>query len=88
MLGASAGNIVALLSKDFLTLVLIAFVVAAPVAYLAMNRWLDDFAYRMDISWPIFAIAGLSALLIALVTISSQAIRAALTDPVESLRYE
>jgi putative ABC transport system permease protein len=79
---------VALLSKDFLKLVAVAFVIAAPIAYLVMSRWLEDFAYRIEISWWIFLTAGLAALLIALLTVSYQAIRAALTDPVKSLRYE
>ena len=88
VLGASVGGIVLLLSKDFLKLVAVAFVVAAPVAYLAMDRWLNDFAYRIEISWPIFLMAGLATLGIAMITVSYQAIRAALGDPVEALRYE
>jgi len=88
VLGASVGGIVLLLSKDFLKLVALAFVVAAPVAYLAMDRWLNDFAYRIEISWPIFLMAGLATLGIAMITVSYQAIRAALGDPVEALRYE
>ena len=86
--GASVAGLVALLSKDFLRLVLIAFVVAVPVAYLAMNRWLEDFAYRTDLGIGIFALAGGLALGIALLTVSYQAIRAALADPVKALRYE
>ncbi|HMB89889.1 MAG TPA: ABC transporter permease [Rhodothermales bacterium] len=88
VLGATVTNLVALLSKDFLKLVVVAFVIAAPVAYLAMQRWLADFAYRIEISPTIFLMAGLTALLIALLTVSYQAIRAALADPVQSLRYE
>jgi len=87
-LGASIPSIVALLSKDFLKLVLIAFVLAAPLAYFAMTHWLHAFAYRIEISWPIFLCAGLVALLVALLTVSYQAIRTALTDPVKALRYE
>jgi len=68
--------------------VLVAFVIACPIAYFAMNRWLQDFAYRIDISWWVFVLAGGLALVIALVTVSTQAIRAALANPVESLRYE
>ena len=68
--------------------VLIAFVVAAPLAYLAMHRWLNDFAYRIDIGVGTFFLAGLLALVIALATVSYQAVKAALADPVESLRYE
>ncbi|MCH8962268.1 MAG: ABC transporter permease, partial [Bacteroidetes bacterium] len=88
VLGASVGGIVVLLSKDFVRLVALAFVVAAPVAYLAMTRWLDDFAYRVDISWRLFLIAGSLALAIALLTVSFQAIRAALANPVEALPHE
>ena len=88
VLGASVGGIVVLLSKDFVKLVGWAFVVATPVAYLAMSRWLDNFPYHVEISWPIFLMAGLVALLIAVLTVSSQSVRAALTDPVTALRYE
>ena len=88
MLGASVTSIVALLSKDFLWLVAVAFVVAAPVAYLAMRRWLESFAYRVEIGPGVFLLAGGLALLVALVTVSYQAVKAALADPVESLRYE
>jgi len=88
VLGASAPSIVTLLSKDFLKLVLIAFVLAAPLAYLAMSRWLEDFAYRIELGPGIFLLAGGLALLIALATVSYQAVKAALADPVKSLRYE
>ena len=88
VLGASLADIVVLLSKGFALLVLVAFVVAVPLGYLIVNRWLDNFAYRIELSWPIFLGAGLAALLVALVTVGYQAIRAALADPVESLRYE
>jgi len=88
VLGASASSIVTLLSKDFLKLVLIAFVLAAPLAYLAMSRWLEDFAYRIELGPGIFLIAGGLALLLALATVSYQAVKAALADPVTSLRYE
>ena len=88
VLGASVGQVVTLLSKDFLRLVLIAFVIAVPTAWFAMNRWLQDYAYRIDLSWWIFALAGLLALAIALLTVSFQAIRAALANPVKSLRTE
>ncbi len=87
-LGASAGSIVLLLSRDFTQVVLIAFVVACPLAYFAMDRWLDTFAYRVEISWPLFLMAGSLALAIALLTVSYQAVRAALADPVKALRYE
>ncbi len=88
VLGASVSGIVVLLSKEFTGLVGMAFVVAAPVAYVAMDRWLNDFAYRIEMSWPIFLLAGLAALGIAMVTVSYQSIRAALANPVEALRYE
>jgi putative ABC transport system permease protein len=77
-----------LLSKDFIKLVLVANLIAWPVAWYAMNRWLQDFAYRINISWWVFALAGGLALLIALLTVSAQAIKAALANPVEALRYE
>jgi len=76
------------LSKDFVKLVLIASVVAFPVAWWTMNKWLEDFAYRINIGWWVFIIAGLSAIVIALVTVSFQAVRAALANPVKSLRTE
>ena len=88
VLGASVGSVVLLLSKDFVKLVAVAFVVAVPVAYFGAAWWLNDFAYRIDLSWAIFFIAGLAALGIAMITVSYQAIRAALANPVESLRYE
>ena len=86
--GATVSGIVLLLSKDFARLVLVAIVLAAPLAFLAMNRWLETFAYRIDISWPIFLAVGLAALAVALLTVGYQSIRAALTDPVKALRYE
>jgi putative ABC transport system permease protein len=88
VLGASVAGIVGLLSKDFVRLVLVAIAVATPLAYFAMNRWLQDFAYRINISWWVFALAGGMALVIALLTVSTQAIKAALANPVDSLRYE
>jgi putative ABC transport system permease protein len=88
VLGATVVNVVALLSKDFVKLVLLANLIAWPVAWWAMNKWLENFAYRVEIGWWIFALAGGLALVIALLTVSTQAIRAALTNPVESLRYE
>ncbi|HYJ64250.1 MAG TPA: ABC transporter permease [Parafilimonas sp.] len=88
VLGASVQGIVQMLSKDFLKLVAIAFVFAAPLAWWAMNTWLHDFAYRINIEWWFFAFAGLGALAIALITVSFQAIRAATTNPVKSLRTE
>jgi putative ABC transport system permease protein len=88
VLGASVSGIVALLSKDFVKLVLIAFVIATPLSWFFMNKWLEDFAYRIDIGWWVFVIAGVIALLIALLTVSFQAIRAAIANPVKSLRTE
>ena len=88
VLGASVGSVVGLLSKDFLKLVLIALVLAVPAAWWAMNKWLSDFAYRVDFGWPVFALAGLVAMGVAFLTVSSQALRAAVTDPVKSLRSE
>jgi len=88
VLGASVTNIVNLLSKDFLVLVAISFVIAMPVAYYFMNKWLTGFAYRINIEWWIFLLAGMLALLIALMTVSFQAIKAAVANPVKSLRTE
>src|SRR6185312_10698515 len=88
VLGANAGDIVSMLSKDFLKLVLIASFIAIPLAWLAMNRWLQEFAYRINISWWILVVAALLAVLIALATIFYQAIKAAIANPVESLRSE
>ncbi|TDH25244.1 ABC transporter permease [Segetibacter sp. 3557_3] len=88
ILGASVGQVSTLLSKDFLKLVIIAFVIASPIAWWAMNKWLQDFVYRVNISWWIFLSAGVVAILIALLTVSFQAIKAALANPVKSLRTE
>ncbi len=88
VLGASVPGVIALLSKDFTKLVLLGFVIAAPVAYMAMRRWLDDFAYRIELGAGVFLLAGAVALLIAWLTVSYQSIKAALANPVESLRYE
>ena len=88
VLGASVSNIVLLLSKDFIKLVLIAFLIASPVAWYVMHNWLSDFAYRINISAWIFIGAGLLAVIIALATISFQSIKAAIANPVKSLRTE
>lgn len=88
VLGADVSTIVTLLSKDFLKLVLIAAVIAFPVAWYAMHNWLEDFAYRINIPWWIFILAGILAAIVALFTISFQAIKAALANPVKSLRTE
>jgi putative ABC transport system permease protein len=88
VLGASVTSITNLLAKEFLLLVLIAFIIAAPLAWYFMHKWLQDFVYRINISWWVFAVAGAAALLIALLTMSFQAIKAALANPVKSLRTE
>lgn len=88
VLGASVAGISAMLSRDFIKLVLLALLLGSPIAWWAMNNWLDDFAYRIEVQWWIFALAGVLALLIAIVTVSSQAIKAAVVNPVDSLRNE
>ncbi len=88
VLGATVSSIVTMLSKDFAKLVLIASLIAFPVAWLVMNKWLQSFAYRTTISWWIFVIAGVAAIMIALITVSFQAIKAAVANPVKSLRTE
>ena len=86
VLGATVTNIVSMLSVDFVRLVVMAIVIAAPLAYYFMHQWLQDFAYRVTISWWIYVVAGGAAILIALLTVSFQALRAAMANPVESLR--
>jgi putative ABC transport system permease protein len=88
VLGASVGSIVFLFSRGIFQLVFIALIIAFPVSWWAMNNWLTDFAYRIDIEWWVFVVAGLIAIFIAFITISSQAIKAALTNPVKNLRTE
>lgn len=88
VLGASVSQIVSLLSKDFILLVILGFIIAAPLAWWAMNKWLGDFAYRTSISWWIFAATGLAMVIIALLTLSIQTIRSAIANPVKSLRTE
>jgi putative ABC transport system permease protein len=88
VLGASVSSITTMLSKDFVKLVLIAFVIASPIAWWAMTKWLQDFAYRIPIGWWMFAVAGIIVVLIALATISFQSIKAALMNPTKSLRSE
>ncbi len=88
VLGASTSNILTLLSKDFMQLILLALVIASPIAYYFMEQWLQDFAYRIDMQWWTFLVAGLCAIGIALFTVSFQSIRAAVANPVESLRSE
>jgi putative ABC transport system permease protein len=88
VLGSSVSGIVNLLSLEFLKLVLLAFVIASPIAWFIMNKWLQDFAYRVNISWWVFAIAVLLTILITILTISFQAIKAAIANPIKSLRTE
>jgi putative ABC transport system permease protein len=88
VLGASVPQIVAMLSGSFMKLVVIAMLIAFPVARYFMNKWLDNFAYKVHFAWIIFLIAGSVALLIALLTVSYQAIKAAVVNPVKSLRTE
>jgi ABC-type antimicrobial peptide transport system permease subunit len=88
VLGASVSNIVSLLTKDFVLLVAVAIVVASPLAYYGVHKWLQDFAYRINIGWIPFAIATAAALLIAILTVSFQAIKAAIANPVKNLRAE
>lgn len=88
VLGASVSNIVTMLSTDFIKLVLISFVIAIPIAWLGMSKWLQEFAYKINIGWWIFLVAGSVAMLIALITVSFQAIKAAIANPVKSLRTE
>jgi putative ABC transport system permease protein len=88
VLGASVASITGLLAKDFLKLVLIAIVIASPIAYYFMNQWLSDFAYRIDIQWWMFALAGGLAVVIAFLTVGFQSVKAALANPVKSLRSE
>ncbi|GAA4452456.1 ABC transporter permease [Nibrella saemangeumensis] len=88
VLGASVPSLVSMLSADFLKLVLIALLIATPIAWYTMNRWLQDFAYKISIEWWMFALAGLLAITIALITVSFQSVKAALANPVKSLRAE
>ncbi|MFZ1798860.1 MAG: FtsX-like permease family protein, partial [Chitinophagaceae bacterium] len=88
VLGASVQNVLLLVSKDFLWLITIAFIIAVPVSYWAMHVWLQDFAYRIKISWLVFFLGGFLAIIIAVITISFQAIKAAIANPVMSLRSE
>jgi ABC-type antimicrobial peptide transport system permease subunit len=88
VLGASLNNIIVIFSKDFIQLIIIAFLIAAPVAWYLMDQWLQDFAYKVGVSWWIFLIAGASSLMVGLLTVSYQAIRSANANPVKSLRTE
>ena len=88
ILGASAASIITLLSKDFLKLVVIAMLFATPIAYFTMDIWLQDFAYRIEVQWWIFVLAGIGAIGIAFLTVSFQSVKAALANPVKSLKME
>ncbi|MFP2995201.1 ABC transporter permease [Spongiivirga sp. MCCC 1A20706] len=88
VLGASVQSVVKLITKDFVKLVVIAFVIASPIAYFLMNQWLEEFAYKIDISWWVFALAGGAAMIITLFTVGFQSIKSAVANPVKSLRTE
>ena len=88
VLGASIGSVVQLLTKDFIKLVLIALAIATPIAYYFMQRWLEDFTYRIDIQWWVFALAGGFAILITFFTVGFQSLKSAVANPVKSLRTE
>jgi ABC-type antimicrobial peptide transport system permease subunit len=88
VLGASVKTVVKMLTTDFLKLVVIAFVIASPLAYYLMQKWLQDFEYRIEIKWWVFVLAGMLALIITILTVSFQAIKAALKNPVSNLRTE
>ena len=88
VLGASVATIVGLIAKDFLKLVFIAIIIAVPFAWYGMYRWLQDYAYRINIGWWTFLITGLMALVIAFITVSFQAVKAAIANPVKNLRTE
>jgi len=88
VLGSSMAGIIQLLAKDFIKLVIIGIVIAIPIAWYAMDKWLQDFAYKIEMQWWVFALAGLLALVVALLTVSFQSVKAALMDPVKSLRSE
>jgi putative ABC transport system permease protein len=86
--GAKVSEIMTLLNKNFIKWVLIAFIIACPIAYVAMNKWLESFAYKTTLSWWIFALAGIAALIIALLTVSWQSFKVAVANPIEALKDE
>jgi ABC-type antimicrobial peptide transport system permease subunit len=88
VLGASVVSIMQLLSKEYLRLIVVAIVIASPIAWWLMTKWLESFAYRIPISWWLFGLVGLTGIFIGLITVSFQSLRAALANPVESLRAE
>jgi putative ABC transport system permease protein len=88
VLGASVSSIVTILSADFLKLIFISLIISIPLAWIATNKWLENYPYRISISWEIFALGGMLVILIALLTISIQSIKAAIASPVKSLRTD
>jgi putative ABC transport system permease protein len=88
VLGASVTGIVSMLSKDFIKLVLVAFVIAAPLGYYAMNKWLENFAYKIELGYVVFILAGIISFLIAWLTVGFESLRAAMNNPVKALRSE
>ena len=88
VLGASVANITTLLSTDFLKLVIISFILASPLAWYAMNKWLQNYNYHINIEWWVFAAAGFLSVIIAIITVSYQSIKAAIANPTKSLRSE
>jgi len=88
VLGASVGSLATLLSRDFIKLVLMSVIISTPIAWWAMGEWLQTFAYRINLSWWMFGLAALTAILIAVATVSVQAIKAAIANPVKNLRTE
>jgi len=86
--GAEPGELMIMLNRDLIKWIVLSFVLAVPVAFFAMNKWLENFAYKTSLSWWIFVLAGLTAIIIALLTISGQSWKAASRNPVEALRYE
>ena len=88
VLGASVASVFTLLSKEFIQLVIIAFAIATPVAWWLMNNWLHSYAYKIKMSWWVFVVAGSMSVIIALITISFQSIKAAIANPIKSLRTE
>jgi len=88
VLGATTGQIIGLLSQDFIKLILVSILIASPLAWWAMNIWLDGFAYRVEIHWWMFVLAGVLTIAIAMLTVGWQAARAAMANPVDSLRNE
>src|SRR5690606_22890165 len=88
VMGAMTFNIVALLGKDFMKLVFFGFLISVPISWYGMSKWLEDFAFRVEISWDIFLLAGLGAGLIAAVSVAGQAVKAALANPIRSIKNE